>query len=91
MLASHLALLREGHLDPVFHIYAYLRQTYNSHLVFDLTYPVIDENSFKKCNWKDFYDDISEAIPTDASKESKKEVDLWMYTGNDHTGDKLTR
>jgi hypothetical protein len=29
MLASHLAMPREGHLEAIFHIYAYLKQKYN--------------------------------------------------------------
>ena len=37
MLASHLAMPREGHLDAIFHIYAYLKQKYNSRLAFDPT------------------------------------------------------
>ena len=60
MLASQLALPRKGYLDAVSHIIAYLKQKYNSCLVLDPTYPVIDERTFKKCDWKDL------TIPEDA-------------------------
>ena len=36
---------------------AYLKQKHNSRLVFDPTYPKIDESFFKDFDWKDFYGD----------------------------------
>jgi hypothetical protein len=36
MLSSHLAPPREGHLNQVFRIFAYLRKYHNTDLVFDL-------------------------------------------------------
>ena len=44
MLASHLAMPRKGHVEANFHIYAYLKQMYNSKLAFGQTYPSIDMN-----------------------------------------------
>jgi hypothetical protein len=41
MLASHLDMPREGHLEAIFHIYANLKQKYNSRLAFDPTYPSV--------------------------------------------------
>ena len=41
MLSSHLAMPREGHLDAVLHVYAYLKKKYNSRLALDPTYPTI--------------------------------------------------
>ena len=41
MLASQLALPREGHLEAVFHIFEYLKGHHNSWMVFDPTYPTI--------------------------------------------------
>ena len=38
ILASQLALPIEGNLDAVFHIFAYLKQKYNSCLVLDTTH-----------------------------------------------------
>jgi hypothetical protein len=46
MLSSHLALPREGHLAQAFHIFAYLEPHHASRLVFDPTYPFIDETLF---------------------------------------------
>eukprot|EP00978_Attheya_sp_CCMP212_P010641 scaffold25919_cov25-Attheya_sp.AAC.1 len=68
MLASQMAMQRQrrGHLDAIFHIYAYLEKKHNSTMVFDPSYPEIDMNSFKECEWKTFYGDVHEAIPTNA-------------------------
>ena len=62
MLASHLALPREGHLEAVYHIYSYLRNKHNARMCFDPTYPEIDMGSFKECDWKTFYRNMKEAI-----------------------------
>ena len=62
VLSSHLALPREGHLEAVYHIFAYLRKKHNSRMVFDPCYPNIDMTGFKECDWKNFYGDVKEAI-----------------------------
>ena len=42
MLSSHMAMPRQGHLDQVFHMFAYLKKYHNSCLVFDPTEPDLD-------------------------------------------------
>ena len=42
MMASFLALPREGHLENIFHVFAYLKIEHNSRMVFDSSYPEID-------------------------------------------------
>ena len=46
MLASCLALPREGHLKQVFRMLAYLEKQHNSEIVFDHTVPAIDYSDF---------------------------------------------
>ena len=91
MLAAHLALPRQGHLDAVFHIYGYLKNKYNSRLVLDPTYKEIDESQFVECDWKDFYGNVKEAVPPDAPEPRGKEVDTTLYVDSDHAGDKRLR
>ena len=91
MLASCLAAPRQGHLDAVFRIFAYLEKKHNSRLVFDPTYPDIDMAQFKECDWKDFYEGATEAIPPNAPNPRGKEVDLRLFVGSDHAGDRTTR
>ena len=54
MMASQMAI-REGHLEEVLHVFAFIRQNYNTRMAFDPTYPAINVNDFKKCKWKNFY------------------------------------
>ena len=91
MLASHLALPREGHLEAVYHVFGYLRVKHNARMCFDPTYPEIDMGSFKECDWKTFYGDAKEAIPPNAPEARGKEVDLRLYVDSDHAGEELTR
>ena len=51
MMSSHLALLREGHLEQVLHIFAYLKKYHNTELVYGPSDPVVDENDFERRDW----------------------------------------
>ena len=72
MMASQMDMHREGHLEAVLHVFAFLRQKYNSRMTFYPTYPIINMNGFKECKWKDFYVDLKEAIITNAPGERGK-------------------
>ena len=48
-LSSFLALPHEGHLEAVFHIFAYLECQHKACIVFNLNYPDIDMSVFKQC------------------------------------------
>jgi len=91
ILSSHLAYPREGHLDAALHIMGYLKAKHNSRLVFDPCYPDVDETKFMDCDWKEFYGDVTEALPHDAPEPLGKMVDLRLMVDSDHAGDKLTR
>jgi hypothetical protein len=80
MLASQMALPREGHLEAVFEAFAYLQGKHNSRNVFDPTYPEIDESKFLPNDWKNFYRDVKEAIPIDAPEpRGKEDVCTWIW------------
>jgi hypothetical protein len=96
MLSSHLALPCEGHLQQVYHIFAYLKQKYNARLVFDATYPVIDPSEFpKQQDWSSFYGDVQEEeVPDNKNAPEPLGYEFIMraaYVDADHAGDKLTR
>jgi hypothetical protein len=90
LLSLHLAYPREGHLDAALHVMGYLQLKYNSRLIFDPTYPHIDDSTFQHHDWEEFYRDVQEAIWTNASSSLGKEVDLHMMVDSNHAGDKLT-
>ena len=54
MMASHMAMHREGKLGEVLYVFSFLHQKCNSRMAFDPTYPVIDMNDFKECKQEDF-------------------------------------
>ena len=91
MVASHMAMPREGHLDAVLHIFGYLKIKYNSRMCFDPTVPYCDEKAFKECDWKEFYGDVAEAIPSNAPEPRGHSVNIRMYVDSDHAGEKRTR
>jgi hypothetical protein len=66
MLSTYLCSPREGHLEAVFHVFAYLGLHYNTRVVFDTNYPAVDMVTFIKTDWKSMYDDVKEIIPSDA-------------------------
>jgi hypothetical protein len=88
MMLSHMAMPQEGHLEAVLYIFAFLKIKYNSRMCFDPTVPVCNERAFKNCNWKQFYGDVKEAIPSNAPEPQGKKVHLRMYVDSDHAGKK---
>ena len=51
MMLCHLALPREGHLEQVFQIFAYLKKYHNAELVYDPSDPVVNEHEFEQRDW----------------------------------------
>ena len=64
MMSSHLALPRKGHLDALFHMFAYLKKHHNSEMVFDPSEPDVDTNDFPREDWSlSIYGNVSEELP----------------------------
>ena len=51
MMSTQLALLREDHLEAVFHIFSYLKSHHNTEVFFDPSDPVIDMCDFQEKDW----------------------------------------
>jgi hypothetical protein len=86
-----MAMPREGHMLAALHVFAYLKKKQNSRMVFDPTYPEIDQSLFEHHDWERCYGNVKEAIPIDAPKPRGKCVDIRMHVDADHAGDKKTR
>ena len=84
MLTSQMAMPREGHMDAVLHVFAYLKARHNSRMIFDKT-------NFQEHEWKRLYGDVKEAIPSKCPKTLGREVDLCMFDNSDHATDETTR
>jgi hypothetical protein len=91
MFSTYLCLPREGHLEAVFHVFAYLGLHQNARVLFDPTYPAVDMGTFIKTDWKSMYGGVKEMIPSDAPVPRGKEVDLCLFVDSDHAGEKFTR
>jgi len=66
LLSSYLYQPRVGHLEQVYHIFAYLKSHENSTVVFDPNYVSWDDEPFVNGDWTEFYKDAKEQIPTRA-------------------------
>ena len=91
MLSRYVVSPREGHLQQLFHIFAYLKHHTRSKMVFDDTEPTFNENSFKVCDWSEFYPDAEEAIPHNLPMERGNGVSTSCFVDADHAGCKATR
>ncbi len=78
LLSLHLAYPREGHLDAALHVIGYLRLKYNSRLIFDPTYLLIDDSTSQHHDWEEFYGNVQEAVLMNALPPLGKKVDLRM-------------
>jgi hypothetical protein len=65
IMSQYLASPREGHIEAVYHIFAYLATHPMGTIVFDATTPRLNESGFNHdANWKPFYGDVKEEEPT---------------------------
>jgi hypothetical protein len=91
MLSRYVVSPREGHLQQVFHLFAYLKHHKRSRMVFDDTEPMFKDSSFNVCDWSEFYPDAEEAVPHNAPKTRGNGVVTSCFIDADHAGCKATR
>jgi hypothetical protein len=91
LLSSFLAAPRRGHLEAVYHVFAYLKAHDRSKIVFDDNTVDWDSTKFAKVDWTDFYPDATEPIPPNAPEPRGKPVQINCFVDADHAGNKVTR
>jgi hypothetical protein len=91
ILSTFLCMPREGHLDAVYHLFAYPSLYHNARVVFDPTYPDVDMRAFIKTDWKPMYGDFKEAIPPNTPVTRGKSIGLRLFVDSDHTVEHFTR
>jgi hypothetical protein len=92
IMSQYSAAPREGHLEAVYHIFAYLATNPISKIVFDPTSPLIDESSFvHDVDWKPFYGDVTEQKPDDAPFPLGAPVEVSCFVDANHAGNVITR
>ena len=92
-LSQHQALPRKGHLEAIYHIFAYLKKHENgARIVFDPKAPVIDERAFRSdVDWSDFYGDVCEEMPPNMPGPKGKSVSISCFVDANHAGNMITR
>jgi hypothetical protein len=88
MLAAYTAAPHQGHLDAVFHIYAYLNKHSRSRLVFDDSYFRINDEF--DVDWKSLYPDAKEEIPSNMPEAQGKAVQIIVFVNASHGCNLLT-
>jgi hypothetical protein len=91
MLSTLFWMPHEGHLDAMYHLFAYLSLHHNARVVFDPTYPKVDMHDFIKNDWKPIYGEVKEVIPPNAPVTRGKSIDLRIFVDYDHAGQHFTR
>ena len=91
LMSRYLVSARQGHLEQVFHIFAYLKHHPRSTIVFDDTVPTFRGERFVKCDWSEFYPDAAEAIPQNMPTPRGKDVVMTCFVDADHAGCRETR
>ena len=91
LLSTHLVLPRAGHLQQLYHIFGYLKNSSRRRLYFDPEHPNISESRFQTFDWIDFYKDASEDIPLDMPEPRGREVSIHCFVDASHASDKENR
>ena len=91
LMYSHLVLTREGHLDKLFHIFAYLKWKHRARMVFDPTYPSIDNDDFPRHDWEKHYGEVKYVIPKNSLSPRGKGFNRIRYVDADLARDKVIR
>ena len=87
-----MALPPQGHLDQLYHMFAYLKQKHNVEMVFDPTEPDIEEHKFEKEDWShSVYADAKEVMPPNAPQPRGFGFKIRAFVDSDHAGSEKTR
>jgi len=91
LMSRYLASAREGHLDQLFHIFAYLKAHEKSTMVFDDGIPNFTGSTFNKCDWSEVYPEAKELVPKWMPQPRGKSVTMSCFCDADHAGCRDTR
>ena len=73
LLSAFSAAPREGHLDAVYHMFAYLRKHGSAAINFDPTMPDFGGEFVHYDSWEEFYDPEPEYVPRDAPEPQESQ------------------
>ena len=91
LLSQHLALPRVGHLEAVYHIFAYLHKHDKSRIIFDPTDPLPHTPTAAKPDWTSFYEVTEEELPPHMPEPLGYPVNIYTFVDANHAGNLVTR
>jgi Reverse transcriptase (RNA-dependent DNA polymerase) len=91
LMSTHMAMPREGHLQQLYRMFAYLKANSQRKIAFDPQHPAISEKMFKKHDWHDFYRGVKEAIPGDMPVPRGNPMSTHCFVDASHGSDRATR
>ena len=91
LMARFAACPREGHMENVIHVFAYIKKHLRSKLVFDPYTRDWSDINWIQHDWSEFYPDAMEAIPPNAPKPRGKPVQINLFCDAAHANDYVTR
>ncbi len=89
LLAQYLVQPWVGHLDQIFHVFAYLKAYIWSRIILEDSKPLVDEPQFIKVDWTSFYPDAAEAIPPNAPEPRGQGIIISCFVDADHAGNQV--
>ena len=90
MMSHYLVQPRMGHMNELFHIFAYLKAYKWLTMVFDEAHVDINEAKFPKHDRQDFYYDAKEMVPLNALEPRGNLVQMNCFVDSDHAGNCVT-
>jgi len=93
VLSQYLASPREGHLEALYQIFAYLKKHPNTSIVFDPISITLDKSAIAPIDvkaWREFYGDVVEELPAKMPDPLGNAVDFTCFVDSDHAGNIVT-
>jgi hypothetical protein len=93
LLSQYQANPRFGHLEAVYHIFAYLKKRPDmGRIAYDPKCPEVDERIFHPhADWKEFYGDVEEEVPPNMPEPRGHSVTTSAFVDANHAGNVVTR
>ena len=90
IMASYMVSPRQGYLDQVYHVFAYLKLHHNCEIVFDPTETEINLSDFSEKDWSTSYG-AKEVLSTNTPEPRGQGFVIRAFVDSDHAGLELTR
>jgi hypothetical protein len=90
-LSRFLAAPRQGHLEQVLHVFAFLKRHPKSKIVFDDTLPPVSGFGYAAHDWSELYPGAAEVIPHNIPEARGKSAVTTCFVDADHAGCHQTR